>query len=80
MKHGKYRKRLKADPDVDQREANQWLRSSGLRGETEGLIIAAEDLSLAYRLMTVVLQLTLTAGSAENLKSRLITLSRGAGY
>ena len=51
MKHGKYRKRLKADPDVDQREANQWLRSTGLRGETEGLIIAAEDLSLAYRLL-----------------------------
>ena len=48
MKHEKYRKRLK-DPDVDQREANQWLRSTGLGDETEGLMIAAQDLSLAIR-------------------------------
>ena len=44
MMHGKYPKRLK---DVDQRKTNQWLRSTGLKGETEGLMIAAQDMSPA---------------------------------
>ena len=33
MMLGKYCKRLK-DPDVDQQKTNQWLRSTGLKGET----------------------------------------------
>ena len=37
------------DPYVDQQKTNQWLRSTGLKGETEGLMIAAQDLSLATR-------------------------------
>lgn len=76
MTRAKYPKRLK-DTDVDQQKTNQWLRGTGLKGETEGLMIEAQDLSLAtgsYHLSA------LTAGSAENLKSLLITLSRGALY
>ena len=46
--HGKYPKRLK-DAAVDQRKTNQWLRSTGLKGETKGLMIAAQDMSLATR-------------------------------
>ena len=37
------------DPYVDQQKTNQLLRSTGLKGETEGLMIAAQDLSLATR-------------------------------
>ena len=46
--HGKYPKRTK-EADVDQNKTNQWLRSTGLKAETEGLIIAAQDQSLATR-------------------------------
>lgn len=76
MMRAKYPKRLK-DTDVDQQETNQWLRGTGLKGETEGLMIEVQDLSLATRSYHLS---TLTAGSAENLKSLLITLSRGALY
>ena len=44
--HGRYPKRTKEE-DVDQNKTKQWLRSTGLKAETEGLIIAAQDLSLA---------------------------------
>ena len=37
------------EADVDQNKTNQWLRSTGLKAETEGLIIAAQDKSLATR-------------------------------
>ena len=36
-------------PEVDQDKTHQWLRSSGLKSETEGLIIAAQDQSLATK-------------------------------
>ena len=37
------------DPDVDQQKTNQWLRNTGLKGETESLMIAAQDLRLTTR-------------------------------
>ncbi|KAJ8024707.1 hypothetical protein HOLleu_34687 [Holothuria leucospilota] len=37
------------DPDVDTWQTNQWLRSAGLKAETGGLIVAAQDQSLATR-------------------------------
>ena len=50
---GKHPKRMK-DADVDLQRTNQWLTSSGLtssglKAETEGLIIVAQDQSVATR-------------------------------
>ena len=36
-------------PDVEREKTHKWLKSPGLKGETEGLIIAAQDQSLATR-------------------------------
>ncbi len=46
--HGKYPRRIK-DADVDQVKTNKWLKTHGLTAETEGLIITAQDQSLATR-------------------------------
>ena len=43
--HGKYPIRA-SDPDVNSSLTHQWLALSGLKSETEGLIIAAQDQSL----------------------------------
>ena len=43
--HGRYPKRIR-EADVDDYKTNQWLRKAGLKAETEGLIIAAQDQSL----------------------------------
>lgn len=43
--HGRYPKRLR-ETDVDDYITNQWLRSTGLKAETEGLIIADQDQNL----------------------------------
>ena len=40
--HGQYPKRLN-DQDVDEIETNRRLSTSGLKSETEGFIIAAQD-------------------------------------
>jgi len=46
--HGQYPNRVQK-PDVEQSQTHRWLRSAGLKAETEGLIIAAQDQSLATR-------------------------------
>ena len=43
--HGRYPKRIR-EADVDDYKTNQLLRSTGLKAETQGLIIAAQDHSL----------------------------------
>ncbi len=46
--HGKYPKGIK-DAEVDQVKTNIWPKTHGVKAGTEGLIIAAQDQSLATR-------------------------------
>ena len=40
--HGQFTKRI-SKADVDKEGTLKWMKSAGLKGETEGLLIAAQD-------------------------------------
>jgi len=46
--HGKYPQRVK-QAGVDQDKTHRWLKAAGLKAETEGFIIAAQNQSLSTR-------------------------------
>lgn len=46
--HGKFPKYL-ANPHIDMDQSFQWMKHTGLKGETEGLIVAAQDQALKTR-------------------------------
>ena len=46
--HGRYTQRIR-NADMDIAKTNQWLKSTGLKMEAEGLIIAVKDLGLPTR-------------------------------
>ena len=47
--HGQYPERV-GKPDINQVSTHQWLRNYGLKAETEGFIIAAQDQSLPTKI------------------------------
>ena len=48
--HGQYPERV-GKPDINQDNTHQWLRNSGLKAETEGFIIAAQDIKLTNKVV-----------------------------
>ena len=57
--------------DVDQGNTHQWLRSAGLKAETEGFIMAAQDQSLFtrnYQYKIIKMVLTKIVGFVKNSK------------
>ena len=40
--NGRYQKRIR-ESDVDDYKTKQWLRSTGMKADTEGLILATQD-------------------------------------
>ena len=47
--HGQHPSRIK-EADVDYKRTNDWLKGTDLKADTEGLLIAAQDKSLATRI------------------------------
>ena len=57
--------------DVDQGNTHQWLRSAGLKAETEGFVMAAQDQSLFtrnYQYKIIKMVLTKIVGFVKNSK------------
>ena len=71
--HGRYPSRIK-EADVDTKATNQWLKSSGLKAETEGLIDPPEHtITILLRMGQIHI-----AASATNPRKLLTILSRAA--
>ena len=78
--HGQYPKRTK-EKDVDQDQTDNWLSTPGLRLETEGFIIAAQDQCIKtnyYRNKILKMVPTQCSESVGKFKKHLTTLSPDA--